>query len=290
MENEVQTRSASVLECGGYRKGMIITMNGQPVRNRKLGSREEQQIRVRHMRRLKKRRRRILINRSILLITTIAIVLFIVLFLTPLFNIRSVVIDGNKRISTESLNEYLADISGENLFKVSESSVEKRLTAISYVKNVNIKKKYFPAAVTIVIEEKDPCAFYETENGYSVIDKSCIVLEQREDKPEDLPELTSYFESAEQIGTDAEASAELENFFEIARRIGIFENITAVELLEYNEINFEYDGRIEVICGSHIDLEQKLRLFKASINNSSFSANDHGTMDLSTPGKARFTS
>lgn len=265
-------------------------MNGQPVMNRRLSNREEHQIRERHMRRLKKRRRRMFINRSILLISAIAIVFFIVLFLTPLFNIRSVVIEGNNRISTESLNEYLSDISGENLFKISNSSVEKRLTAISYVKSVDIRKKYFPAAVTIVIEEKEPCAFYETETGYSIIDKNCIVLEQREDKPEALPELTSYFESAEQISSDSEAVAELEKFFEIVRRIGVFEHITAVELLEYYEINFEYDGRIKVICGSDIDLEQKLRLFKASVNNSSFSANDHGTMDLSTPGKARFTS
>jgi len=269
-------------------EGMVSDMNSQPVRSRRLSDGAENHIRERHMQRQKKRRRRIMINRSILLIATVSVLLLIVMFLTPIFDVRTVNIEGNKRISGEILREYLADVPGENLFRVSDSYLEKKLSAISYIKNVEIEKKYFPAVVNVLIEEKIPCAYFENDGKFDIIDSEAAVLESRESSPEDIPELITYFENPSQFLKDEEAVAELQEFFNIAVKIGIESKITAVNLLDFNEIEFEYEGRLNVVCGSGIDMEQKLRLFKASVNNPGISKNAHGTMDLSTVGKARY--
>lgn len=261
-------------------------MNSQPVRSRKLSDGAESHIRERHMKRLKKRRRRILINRSICLIVGVTTVLLTVMFLTPIFDVKTVSVEGNRRISSESLREYLADVAGENIFRISDSYLEKKLSAISYVKNVDIKKKYFPAVVNVIIEEKIPCAYYETSGKFNIIDNEVVVLESRDEPPGDIPELTMYFENPEKLHDDEEAVSDLRDFFGTAVKIGIESNITAINFLDFNEIEFEYEGRLDVVCGSMVDIEQKLRLFKASVENPGISDNAHGMMDLTTVGKA----
>ena len=263
-------------------------MNGRPVRSRKLSNSAERQIRERHVRRMKQRRRRRIIFRSSLLVLAVAAVLMSIIFLTPIFNIKSVKYEGNERVSVEALQQQLPDILGENLFKISNNDISRKLSDIAYIEEVQVQKDYFPAEVTVIIKEKIPCATVQTDNGFVIIDVQCGVMEERPDKPEDMPQLTFYHESFDAFKKDEEAMGELKKFFGIASAIDIAGNITAIEVLEYNEINFQYDGKIDVICGSGLDLDQKLRLFKAAVNNPSFTSNAHGTVDLSTPGKAMY--
>ena len=268
------------------KKGSEKLMRTQSVRRSRSNGSQDQRIRMRHMQRQKIHRRNMLIARSVLTVTAAAALLLAVIFLTPLFNVRSVTVLVNDRIPTEQIYEYLADINGENLFKVNTSYVKEKLSRISYVEDTLVEKKYFPAAVTITITEKKPYAYVMSESGYEIIDENCVVLESVADEPQDIPELTYYHESFDALAADEEACAQLYSFFEICGRIDIMSHITSVELKEFNEIDFVYDDRIDVICGSSVDMEQKLRLFKATVNNSNMANNIHGTMDLSTTGKA----
>ncbi len=263
-------------------------MNGRPVRNRKLSTSAERQIRERHVRRMKQRRRRRIIFRSFMLAAAVLLVMTIIIFLTPIFNVKHMNVVGNNRVSLEAIEHQLPDIMGENLFKVSRDGIIKRLSSISYILDVQVDKKYFPAGVTVVITEKQPCAVIGDEDGYKVLDSDCNVLEERSDKPADLPALTFYHESFSEFLKDSEAVDEFKKFFDIASGIDIFSGVTAIDILEYNEINFKYQEKIDVICGSGLDMDQKLRLFKAAVNNPGFTTNAHGTVDLSTSGKAMY--
>ncbi len=269
-------------------KGMIF-MNGRPVRSRKLSGSAERQLRERYARRAKMRRRRRIIFRSTMLFILVVLVICAILFLTPIFNIRSLNIEGNSRITTETLQGQLPDIVGENLFKVNDEMISEGLSGIAYVQDVQVNKKYFPAEVSVIITEKVPCTYVETGEGYNVLDAELSVLETTSEEPVGIARLTFYHESLEELKSDEAAMEEYKKFYSIASGIEIADKITSVQILEYNEINFEYEGKLKVICGSGIELEQKLRLFKAAVNNPGLSSNAHGTIDLSTAGKAMHT-
>ena len=263
-------------------------MNGRPVRSRKLSTSAERQIRERHVRRMKQRRRRRIILRSTLIALAVAAVMIIVMFLTPIFNVKNLNIQGNSRVSVDTLYQQLPNIVGENLFKISQSQIRQNLSGIAYIEDVQVDKDYFPAEVTVVVVEKKPCAAVEIGSGYIIIDSHGAVLEEREDKPEDVPQLTFYHENFNDFKQDTEAVEELNKFFEIAYGIDIFRNITGLDIQEYNEINFQYEGKVDVICGSGLDMDKKLRLFKAVVNDPGFTTNAHGTVDLSTTGQAKY--
>lgn len=263
-------------------------MNSQQVRTRRVPSSADRQIRQRHAQRQRKKRRQRIAGRSILLIVLVCVLLFVILFLTPIFNIKNVYVEGNNRIGSESLDTFLSDIRGENIFKVSSSDIEKRLSQIAYVDSTVLNKDYFPANITITITEKEPCAYYESGDTYSIIDSECSVLEERSDVPEGIPQLVAYTDSVTDIFDDEEAVSEVQKFLEIEKRIGLSESITEIKLAEDNQIEFVYEGRLDVICGSGLEMEQKLRFFKAAVKNASF-VNAHGTMDISTTGNALYS-
>ena len=263
-------------------------MNTQPVRVRKVSGAAERQIRQRHIQRQKIRRFKRIAVKSIVTFTVACVVLFVIIFVTPIFNVKNVYVQGNNRIGQDSLTQFLADIKGENIFNVSSSDINKKLSQITYVDYAEVSKKYFPPTVTVTVKEKDTCAYYQSGETYYIIDRDCKILEERATPPEGIPLLTTYTDSVTEALKDEKAVDELSKFFEIEKRIDISEEITAVELCEYNEIIFEYDGRLSIICGSGLDMEQKLRLFKATVTNPNLPENAHGTIDLSTTGTAMY--
>ncbi len=261
-------------------------MNGRTAGRRKLGNSTGRQIRERHMRRIKQMQRRRIIFRSTLLILCVVVLLSVILFMTPLFNIREITLEGNNRVSPETLLEQLPFQQGENLFKISEGAVKNKLSGISYIRDVQVEKDFFPPKIHIIVSEKKPVAAIAMNGTYGIIDMKCEVLEEGSEIPEKIPELVYYHEDAETFMKDEEAIYELTRFYEICDKIGLTDKITAMELLEENEINFEYDGRLKVICGSGLDMEKKLPLLKETVNNPALGSNAHGEIDLSTPGKA----
>lgn len=261
-------------------------MNGRTAGRRKLGNSTERQIRERHMRRIRQMQRRRVILRSSLLIICVVILLSVIVFMTPLFNVREVTVEGNERVSTEALVEQLPFQAGENLFKISEGAVKSKLSGISYIRDVQVEKDFFPPKIHIIVSEKKPVAAIAMNGAYGVIDIKCEVLEEGSEIPQGIPELVYYHEDAAALKEDSDAIYELTRFFEIADKIGLTDKITGMELLEDNEINFQYDGRLKIICGSGLDMEKKLPLLKETVNNPALGSNAHGEIDLSTPGKA----
>ena len=74
-----------------------------------------------------------------------AIVFAIVLvFMTPLFNIREIRLEGNDTVSKEMINDKIGDLIGANLFSASISSIEEKMVNIPQISEVKVKKAIFP--------------------------------------------------------------------------------------------------------------------------------------------------
>ena len=72
-------------------------------------------------------------------------------------------------------------------------------------------------------------------------------------------------------------------------KAGIIADITVMSFEDMTNITFNYQNRLDVICGTHIDFQRKLALFKEAVNSNKLTENSRGTINLSTTGKAIYT-
>ena len=233
-------------------------------------------------------------RRSIFFSFIALVLVLIVMFFTPLFNIRDVKFSGNSRIGDEEITSTIGEIEGKNLFSYRKSKIKGRLGKLAYIDKVSVKKKVFPPTVIINIKECTPAFQAECEGGFAVTDKLGKVLEKTPEKLEGVPvaeglAITSAKEGEEIALKDAETQKIIMSCIENIEKAGIIGDITVMSFADMTNITFNYQGRLDVICGTHIDFQRKLALFKEAVNSNKLTENSRGTINLSTTGKAIYT-
>lgn len=265
-----------------------------PVRQHKRTAKEmEAQIRFvqqQKQKRLAIQRRRALIA----LILTVAAVAVLV-FMTPIFNIRQIVISGNSAVTLEEINEKVGDLAGQNLFKTGERDISRRLTPIPYIDSVSVSKKLIPPTVQINITECRPAAYIGIDQATSVIDSNLKLLGDRTVFSEgNIPNIIGLDASAGNIGEIISCETPekldiLKTLLKTMEKTGISGSVKDIDITEITSIKFRYDNRLDVLCGTQLDLERKIRLFKETVSNNNLASNAKGTIDLSVTGKAVYT-
>ncbi len=250
-------------------------------------------IRMKHIKTQKHRQRQRKRRRGCLFSVLMLIILIILVFLTPIFNIRYVTIEGNNKVSTEEIASVTGDLRGKNLFKTSLSNVEKAMRSIVYLDDITIKRKYFPPALHIIVSEVYGAACVRIDGEFLVIDADGKILERTEDYSEDYPLLMNYGDFEEKDGNfriiDDEKRAVASEILGVIQKVGMTAEVDNIDIGDLNNICFRYDDRIDAECGSHIDIERKIRLFKKAVSTSELADNARGTMDLRTSGKSIYS-
>lgn len=112
---------------------------------------------------------------SILFLIIIAILLF---FMSPIFNIEEIKINGNNIITT---NEYieLSNLKiGQNIYKTSKKQIKSNIKKNAYVEKVYVSRK-LPNIVEITIQERERTFMLELENNeYAYINNQGYILEK----------------------------------------------------------------------------------------------------------------
>lgn len=251
-------------------------------------------IKARHDERRKKRIKEQKMRRAAFFSFIALIAVLAVMFFTPLFNIKNVQISGNSRISNEEIMSTVGEIEGKNLFSYRKSKIRNRLHKLSYAEKVSVKKKLLPPSIEIDIKESTPAFQAEYAGGFTVVDKSGKVLEQASEKLEGVPIMqgvliTSAKEGDSVVLKDTEAQKIIMSCIENMEKAGIIDGITVMSFEDMTNITFNYQNRLDVICGTHIDFQRKLALFKEAVNSNKLTENSRGTINLSTTGKAIYT-
>lgn len=266
-----------------YTKGVIIVHSVKP----------EESIRKRHSKRQQKRRRQQLIRRCISLSTLSAIVLCVIIFATPLLNIRNVSISGNIKIDSAELEPIAESFKGHNLILTGKGSVEKALLPFAYTESVSVKRGLFPPSLNIVITEREPVAQLVHNQSYVTIDIDGKILEVGERNTEYAEiiglKLTSS-NAGEIISLDDNGKLKtvigvLASF----KKSGLFAGVTKISLENMDNITFNYENRIDGVCGPYVDFTRKLGLFREAITSNKLTENSRGTIDLTKTGKAVYT-
>ena len=65
--------------------------------------------------------------------------------------------------------------------------------------------------------------------------------------------------------------------------------ITKIDFTDLENITFNYENRIDGICGPYVDFSRKLSLFREAITSNKLTEHSRGTINLSRTGRAVYT-
>ena len=255
--------------------------------------RKSESLQKRHSKRQQQRRRAQLIRRGFFFALLAVIFLCIIIFATPLFNIQNIEISGNSVIETAQIEQRLGSVVGSNLFLTSKGNIEDSVMSFAYADSVSVKRGLFPPTVSIEITECVPAAYLLYNSSFVTIDINGKILEVN-DKKSELPELSGLRLTSANVGEiislDDNSKLKtvisvLENF----RKSGLIAGVTVISFEDMNNITFNYENRIDGICGSYVDFSRKLSLFREAITSNKLTENSRGTIDLTKTGKAVYT-
>ena len=252
-------------------------------------------IRARHQRSQKAQRLFKARMRALAALIAVMIIIAAVVFLTPVFNVRSITVSGNTMVSAEQVSELIGDVKGTNLFLASKSGMEKQLKTIKYIDGVEIDKTVIPPSIDITVTEYIPAGYAQTGGKYLILDKNLHIIDEAIDYDlETIPCIIGMKVKKSEIGSalipeSEETGKGVKTFLDVILSCGESENVVSADFGNLNNITFNYDNRITVLCGSQIDLERKLRLFCEAVNNENIDSNARGTIEFNDKGEAIYT-
>lgn len=200
-----------------YEKGV---KNKEKSNNKKKKSKKE----VKNTKKLTKKQELAIRKRKIILkiikwLTLIVIIIGGVIYamLSPMFNIHEIVVQGNSKISSETIKSLSGLNIDENIFKYRTSDVIEKIKQEAYINTVDVKRK-LPNTVEITVEERKATYKLGYGNAYAYINNQGYILEVTSVKGT-MPLITGYYTSQENIKAGNRLSTEdlerLEDVLEI---------------------------------------------------------------------------
>lgn len=251
---------------------------------------QEENIRRRHTMRQQQRRRAQLMRRITSLSVLSIILLCIIIFATPLFDIRSVSFGGNVNIPSETLEATLNTLCGDNLILTGRRRVFRQLSSLAYIDSVSVHKKLIPPSLSVEISECTPAAFLSHNDLFVTIDSDGKILETSERKPE-LAEITGLRLTSANAGEiiSLDDNSKLKTVLSALaefKKSGLMGGIVSISFEDLDNICFNYENRLDGLCGSYVDFTRKLAFFREAISSSRLTENSRGTIDLTQTGRA----
>ncbi len=220
----------------------------------------------------------------------------LVLVFSLFFKINTVTISGDKVYSDKMVADKSGIEIGENLFKVNEEKLSKKLSKdLPYIKSVTIERK-LPDTIIINVEAAKEVAAIATEKGFvlidekgKVLDKNASILKENVAVINNV-KLKEYIEGEKFVLTDEKKTQTLIELFEAIKNADM-QLLTEIDLKNINDIKIKYDDRITFAVGSLTNIETKLaRGIAALEKENEINAYSEGTLDLKTEPYVYFKS
>lgn len=138
-----------------------------------------------------KRNRKIKTLIKLILLLAVIAGIIIYLMLSPIFNIKNIIVEGNSSISSEQIISLSKVQKETNLFKVSNKDTTASIKENPYVKSVEIRRT-LPDTITFVITERIATYMLEYGGSYAYIDNQGYILEISANTKEGLAKIVGY--------------------------------------------------------------------------------------------------
>ena len=216
-----------------------------------------------------KRNKRIKLIIKIVILIAVLLGVLIYLMLSPIFNIKNIIVEGNEQISSEqiiSLSKIQKDM---NLFKVSNKDTINSIKENPYVKKVEIKRN-FPGTIEIDIEERVASFMLVYGSSYAYIDNQGYILEISANIKEGIPKITGYTTNEEEIvpgnrlnNDDLDKLNDVLKIMSEARKNEINTLITTINIEDKNEYSLYLESEQKTVyLGDSSMLDTKIPYVK----------------------------
>lgn len=152
-------------------------------KEKKSKKRYEQKEEKKSKKRKKKKQKFSKKMKAILSCIILMMIITILALTAPIFNITNIQIQGNEKISTETILSLSGLKEEENIFKFDNDSIIQNIKENSYIESVKITRK-LPGTVIINVEEREVKYQINLINSYAYIDKKGYILENSTVKKE----------------------------------------------------------------------------------------------------------
>ena len=90
-------------------------------------------------------------------------------FVSPIFNIQSVVVDGNEKVNASTIISLSGLRVGENIFRTSKKDIQEKIKENSYIEEIKVKRE-LPGTIHISIKERNVDYQIQVMGSYVYID------------------------------------------------------------------------------------------------------------------------
>ena len=240
-----------------------------------------------------RRRRRGRASFPLRLLSLIIVVAAIVAALTMFFRIDTIVVEGNERYTDEQIIEAAGVQKEQNLVLLNKYNVKQAIfDQLPYVETVVINRKY-PDALILTVTECSASAALSGAGGTWLMSDEGKILERTAQIPEGCVSVTGSELVEPAVGTQAAFSEEdpykfdrLLTLLRAAEEKQLLGMIGSIDLGDGTAITLTYLDRFTVKMPWDADLAYKLENVRTVVDV--LEANETGTIDLMTDGKASF--
>lgn len=265
---------------------IIIGMNNKKIDNRTTKNRPKnvgQASKRKKEEKAKKRRkiyRRIKKIIEILFLLGILIGALIFFLMSDIFNIKSINVENNEKISTETYVSLSGIQLEENIFSISKRNSIENIKTNAYVEEVKIKRK-LPDTILITTQERKTAYILKYGNAYAYIDNNGYILEINDEILE-VPMITGITTETQEITPGNRLNEEdlyrLDDVIKIIdslKTYEIYDALTSIDISnkENYKVVFEREGKVAYI-GDTSDLSTKMLYIKYIIQEQKKVAGD----------------
>jgi len=190
------------------------------------------------------------------------------LLLSPMFQIKQIMVEGVLRLSKNSIVDHSGLFYGQNILKIDKTAVIENVKKLSYVDNVTVRRVW-PDGVKILVEESDPIAEIEFYGSKLMIDENAKLLEVvTDDVPTNFPKITGVTVNEIVLGEiiPANEKEKLEDFLQvlkISEENDILKQVT--KIMEKDGILLYFENGHVANLGDAGNLEYKMLLLQEII-------------------------
>ncbi len=208
---------------------------------------------------------------KVLAFIMISIVLIILLLSSSLFNINTIEVEGNSKLSDEKVISISSIELYTNIFNFSKIKVKSKLKENSYIEDVEVSRK-LPSTVIITIEERVPTYMLQFADSYVYINNQGYMLDISNEKLK-IPILTGFTTDLSNIkagnrinSQDLKKMSMVIKIFQTLSNNGLSEKLSKIDMSEEKDyiLFFESEGK-KVHLGNGSDLSTKIVCLKGML-------------------------
>ena len=205
---------------------------------------------------------------TILLITGITIFLLT----TPIFGISNIKVEGNSKISSDTIVSLSELKIGDNIFKVNDK-IKQKIKENNYIEEANLKR-ILPSTLLIEIKERETIYQIKLLNSYAYIDKNGYILEISSVKAE-VPIIVGFNITENELidkkrmdTDDLEILNDILKISEATKTIELEKNITEINVEKKGEYYlYIEDENKKIYIGEAKNLTNKMLYIKKMLEN-----------------------